>query len=348
MQNKEQLLHFFLSGKFNLSQYDQKFLSNLQFLIHTKDRVTTNQSALFDKLTAKYRKQLEKNNVTEEQIEGLSWKTNLVESTAEYTGARIDLTDGKLNLRLPFNKPFINHFKELDNNPFEWQREERMYSAEFSTMALKILYTLLPSFFNSVSYSADLFQVIKELEQYSAVYWSPTLVKTNGVYYIAAINESLHNAIVNIPLDASPKSILHLSKYGIKVSPELIESKPQEISAEFVTKVVDTEIAEMIDWLNAVDVKTVYWAIRKGKAATAVSTFATLFTSLMEHHGIKLVLKTSGRLDPSDPFESPDINDEIKVIVQAYHPPAYGIKNTYALHYDKMFVIKNSNSIEVK
>lgn len=342
MQNKEQLLHFFLSGKINLSQYDQKFLSNLQLLIHTNDRVTTNQSALFDKLTAKYKKQLEKNKVTEEQVVSLSWKTNLVESTSEYTGARIDLTDGKLNLRVPYNKQFISYFRDLDNNPFVWQREERMYSAEFSTMAFKILHTLVPEFFNSTSYSPNLFQVLKELEQYKATHWSPTLVKSNGVYYIAAINESLHNAMTDVTLDSSPAAIHQLRKYGIKISPDLINTKTQEISTEFLTRINDTEIEEMIDWLEALDIKIIHWMVRKGKMSS-VANIASQFDEVMAQHGIEQKVSTTRTFIKSDP----DDDKDIKVIVQPYTPSVSTIKSSSTM-YDKLFVIKNSNSIEVK
>ena len=86
MDTKEHLLYFFLQGKISLSQYDQKFLSNLQMICHEKNRVTSNQAALFDKLISKYSKQLFKNNVDVEQVKLLSWKADLVPSTpAEFS-----------------------------------------------------------------------------------------------------------------------------------------------------------------------------------------------------------------------------------------------------------------------
>ena len=55
MKNKEQLLYFFLQGKISLSQYDYKFMANLQTMIQNQNRVTSNQADLFDKLISKYK-----------------------------------------------------------------------------------------------------------------------------------------------------------------------------------------------------------------------------------------------------------------------------------------------------
>ena len=60
MKNKEQLLYFFLQGKISLSQYDYKFMANLQTMIQRDHRVTTGQANLFDNLISKYKKQLTK------------------------------------------------------------------------------------------------------------------------------------------------------------------------------------------------------------------------------------------------------------------------------------------------
>ena len=54
MKNKEQLLYFFLQGKISLSQYDYKFMANLQSIIQNNMRVTSNQAELFGKLISKY------------------------------------------------------------------------------------------------------------------------------------------------------------------------------------------------------------------------------------------------------------------------------------------------------
>ena len=59
---------FFLNGRVSLSQYDYKFMANLQGLIQNENRVTTNQAKLFDRLVEKYTKQLTKHGFTVSEL----------------------------------------------------------------------------------------------------------------------------------------------------------------------------------------------------------------------------------------------------------------------------------------
>ena len=111
MKNKEQLLYFFLQGKISLSQYDYKFMANLLGMIQNKDRVTTNQAELFDHLISKYKKQLTKNGYDKDTLKVLPWKTMLVESTPEYTGATVYMLNDDIIISVPFNKGFISAFR---------------------------------------------------------------------------------------------------------------------------------------------------------------------------------------------------------------------------------------------
>jgi hypothetical protein len=150
MTNKEQLLYFFLQGKISLSQYDYKFMANLQTIIQNNARVTSNQADLFDKLISKYKKQLVRQGLVKEELKELPWKTMIVESTSEYTGAVVSLRDNELNIRVPFNKSFISEFRNVPNNAFEWDKETKSYSATFGTTALKVAHSVLPKFFSTV------------------------------------------------------------------------------------------------------------------------------------------------------------------------------------------------------
>ena len=96
MENKDQLICFFLSGKISLSQYDYKFMSNLLSLAKNRNRVTTNQAGLFSKLIGKYARQLAKQGLNSNELSALPWKTEVVESTEEYTGAKVMIEDDEV------------------------------------------------------------------------------------------------------------------------------------------------------------------------------------------------------------------------------------------------------------
>ena len=156
MINKEQLLYFFLQGKISLSQYDYKFMANLLSMIQNQHRVTSNQATLFDNLISKYKKQLTKNGFDKDTLKALPWKTTVVESTPEYTGASVSLDDDTISIRVPFNKQFISAFRNVKNNTFDWNKDSKTYTAKFNTNAFKIAYTILPEFFHSVRYDQEL------------------------------------------------------------------------------------------------------------------------------------------------------------------------------------------------
>jgi hypothetical protein len=58
------------------------------------------------------REQLTKNGYVKEELKSLPWKTLIVESTSEYTGALVSMIDDLLTIRVPFNKQFISQFRK--------------------------------------------------------------------------------------------------------------------------------------------------------------------------------------------------------------------------------------------
>lgn len=259
MVNKEQLLYFFLKGTISLSGYDMRFMSNLQHMIHRDKMVTSNQAKLFDALIYKYKRQLGKNGLNGDELKELPWRSTVVESTPEFTGARVDCIDGMLNLRVPFNKNFIGEFKN-ENNPFTWHKEEKMYKAKFSTRSLKLLYDQLPNFFKSVIYSPALHSLIEEIEKYKNLVWEPTVVKVGGNYIIAGANEHLLEAIKHIELndldtDNDIKTAFELSRYQIKLNPSLLKDrKDLSFAANYYAEVDIEDIELVAKWLNTMNI----------------------------------------------------------------------------------------------
>lgn len=250
MDHKEHLLYFFLTGKISLSQYDHKFLSNLQMMMHKDKRITSNQADLFDKLISKYARQLTKHGHDKELLKTLPWKSLVVESSILHTGARVSIDNDKLVLKVPFNKNFIAGFRETIHNPFEWNRNEKQYTAKFSTYSLKVLYEVLPKFFPTVIYCDQSEKIINDLKSYQSKFWKPTLTKINGRLCIVAVNHILGDMIANMELTDSAKTFFQLSTLGIDIDPILIGDDPKlKFASEIITEIDLDDFETVATWM---------------------------------------------------------------------------------------------------
>lgn len=349
MVNKEQLLYFFLKGKISLSGYDMRFMSNLQNMIHRDKMVTSNQAKLFDALIYKYKRQLGKNGLNGDELKELPWRSTVVESTPEFTGARVDCIDGMLNLRVPFNKNFIAEFKNL-TNPFTWYKEEKIYKAKFSTRALKLLYDQLPKFFKSVIYSPELHSLIAEIEKYKNLVWEPTVVKVGDNYIIAGANEHLLEAVNHIELndldtDNDIKTAFQLSRYQIKINPSILKNRKDLSFASSYYAEVDIEDIELVaKWLNTMNI------------TNAVTTDSTLdikkmrqshsdFHDLVYHDVINAFVNYDIEIKSIDKLESkPDTTVFISFMTANRNADRYYFLDRYI---SKIIKIKNSRPVNI-
>jgi len=289
MKNKEQLLYFFLQGKISLSQYDYKFMANLQTMIQNQNRVTSNQATLFDNLISKYKKQLTKQGFVKEELKLLPWKTMVVESTPEFTGAVVSLIDDTIMIRVPFNKTFIHEFRNTKHNRFEWSKDTKTYSAPFSTTNLKIAFTVLPKFFNTVRYDDDLQPIINELQQYEGLIWNPTLKYVNGKLMVIAANSVLAELIKDIDLTLEPKTLFNLSKMGIDIDPSLYADNPKlEFAASYIYNSEFSDIETIVEWMKTVGCEHVM----VGRALRTLYKHNEV-ESLIEKHGMTPVTSPS-------------------------------------------------------
>jgi len=233
---------------------------NLSHLAHSKKEVTSNQANLFDKLIKKYKKQLEKNSLIVDELLALPWRSKVVESSAEFTSARVDRIDGYLNLRVPFNKNFIKEMNQHKPNDsvkrFEWINEEKLYRGLFSIVALKELHEVLPKFFKSVTYAPDLFNIINEIEKHDKYIWDPTLIKCGDRYVVASTNQYVQDAIEHINLDTLDlDTAFELSQYGVKVHPSLYNDNTAiKFASEFYTEIDINELDLVCGWLKEMKV----------------------------------------------------------------------------------------------
>lgn len=269
LKTKEHLLHYFLNQSIRLSNYDQKFLNNLEHLIHRFNRITTNQAILFDKLISKYSKQFTKAGFEKEDLKRLVWKTPVVESTPEYTGAQVSLVGNIIRLKVPFNKNFISIFRNLQDNSFEWNRNSKEYYSPLSTMALKILYHVLPNHFSSVSYSTEINEILEIGKAYTATFWNPTYVKINNNFYLLASNNILDEQVKDIPFNDDPNTLFHLSQFGIQIDESVTEGDPKKIFAGEIRPVIELDnLSTVANWLSELKVTKVYFGRGIGDAVT--------------------------------------------------------------------------------
>lgn len=331
MKNKEQLLYFFLQGKISLSQYDYKFMANLQTMIQNQNRVTSNQATLFDNLISKYKKQLTKNGLVKEELKALPWKTMIVESTSEYTGAAVSLMNDEIHIRVPFNKAFISEFRNISNNNFEWRKDTKMYVAPFCTTALKVANKTLPNFFKTVRYDNELQAILDELDQYKNLTWNPTLVKVNDQLVISAMNSVLGELIKDMKLSLDPKTLFELSQLHISIDQSLIEDSKLKFAASTVYEAEITELETIISWMKNIGCENVI--IGRG-LRNVVSTDS--LTPIIEKYGMNAL----------GPISYGSLPTGVSMLIQ--HTSQVDARTMFGGNVSKTVVIRDSRPIEVK
>lgn len=332
MINKEQLLYFFLNGKVSLSQYDYKFMANLQTMIQNKSRVTSNQATLFDNLISKYKKQLTKNGFDKDVLKALPWKTEVVESTPEYTGAMVSLYDDTLVIKVPFNKSFISGFRAVNNNNFEWDRDTKTYRSVFNTTALKVAYTELPKYFDTVRYDDQLTSLINQLQVYSAEVYNPTLLLVNDRPIVAAINSVLGDLIEDMDIKIDSITMYKLSMMGIHIDPSVYQSNPKlEFASKRVYEMEMDQVENAISWMKSLGCKNVI--VGRG-----------LRTHLSQDALVELIAKYG--MQPFGPMSFGKLPDGVNMMLQ--HTSSIDSRNSFSGQISKTVVLKDSRPIEVK
>lgn len=251
MDYKEQVLYFFLQGKISLSQYDYKFMANLQTIIHQKSRVTSNQAALFEKLISKYSKQLTKFELDKETLRSLPWRATVVDSTEQYTCAFVTIVGDEITIRLPFNKAFVSSFRDIAHNTFQWIKEDKLYRAPFSTTAFKIAVTSLYDYFPKVKFCDNTTSLLNQLNLLEASIWDPTLVRMGDSYVVAACNPILADLLRGVDLTPTPRTLFNLLGMGIKTDLALVADDPMlKLSCEYISEVDLDDLSALIEWLK--------------------------------------------------------------------------------------------------
>lgn len=288
MKNKEHLIYYMLANV-NLSRQDQSLLTNLLSLSHQGKNITTNQVLLAHKVISKYNKQLTKLGHKLDDLIALEWRAEIIESLPEHTGARVDLIDNEIILKVPFNKKFINHKekfnKDKTNLPLDlsWDKYTKLYKGKFSLYTLKWLHQVLPDFFSSVNYSPKLYHLIEKFESYKNLIWDPSLVLVNGQYMIAPLTQLLHEKTKHLNLALNPETLFELSKFGIKIEESLVAHDPllkfsaEKVNKDFkceydiLTKTIKVlELDRLIEYLSTLKIDQVFIDTASGIASSSL------------------------------------------------------------------------------
>ena len=243
---KDDLVDYLTQGHIHVSRQDYLFFSNLAKIANER-AITTGQNNLLDKLLDKYQKQLRNNNLDIQILKNLSWKSPLTETLAEYRKTYISVANQEITVRNPFSKKFISALQK-SNSELLWDKKRKCYSAEYSTYNLKHTLDIVYKNFDDVVLSDNIQQLLNDIKQYENCYWNPTLVKVGDNFYIAAINESLHN-VLSVELNDNPNTIFLLSRYGVNVDNTLVKTEEQKFAASHSYHIDIEEIDILINFL---------------------------------------------------------------------------------------------------
>jgi hypothetical protein len=232
---KEQLIHYLVSH-ISLGTYDKKFLSNIY---ETNKPLTTNQNELLDKIVLRYTKQFAKKELIASELINLPWTRPLIVSSPQYTEAHVSTKDENICIRTPYKKDYIMKLKD-SKYPIVWDREDRVWYTDYCATTLKYVVEQTETHFNAVNYSEDIKEVIEYLADYeNSKYWDPTLVYTNGMYYLVATNEYLFNAVHDLLIDINLHTLTKLVRHGIKIDDSVINNLSYD--RELISFAIETQ-----------------------------------------------------------------------------------------------------------
>lgn len=210
----EEVVDFLLSN-IRLGTYDKRFMANLLMTkIVPRNSVTSNQVSLFKKVVQKYHKQLVALQLDAIELSEMPWGLKIITSSSEFTEASIKIEDDRIMLYTPYKDSFVKEFRAAKF--MLWDFDSKQYTAMFSLPKLKKILEIVNKHYSTITHCDTIQGILKEIESYaSATYWDPTLVNVNGNMYIAAINEPLYNATLDIDLYNQQEI---LTNYGIIVN----------------------------------------------------------------------------------------------------------------------------------
>jgi hypothetical protein len=248
-------------GYIHVSRQDFLFFNNLSKFIGERS-ITSGQNKLLDKLVDKYQKQLRNNNLDVEFLKRLPYKNPIIETDPDYLKTYIKIVNDDIVIKSPFNKKFMNDLARSDSS-LEWDKKRKVYTAPFSTYEFRNAINLLNKNFTDIVHCPI----------------NPTLVKSNGNFYIAAANQYLLDSL-DFELNDNPKTLFELNKHAVQVDKAMLNSEENKFASTYTYHIDIKEIDLLIDLLKSLDVDSV---TIEGHALYRDSIYKELRTKLSEY-----------------------------------------------------------------
>lgn len=347
---KEQLVYYLIQNV-SLGTYDRRFLTNLQSIqVRDKQPATSNQSALLDKITLRYSKQLRRQEIDADDMVKLPWNIEPIDSIPEYTDAFCEIKDGIIEVRSPYKKEFITEIKKTELN-LKWEKETKIWSAPLCEYTLKHFIDCLDKHYQIVHYCPACIDIINTLADYeSATCWNPTYKNVNGNYMIAAINKSVNEVLGDVPMNLDASTLARLTAAGVAIDDEIkTEACIEMWETEYAVKLVDfatkNSFIESIDALEHLatmvkDIGADFVIIVETFSNRAATHTSKLMTYLEQNNVAFLVVDK--KMDP----ETIDIKQyEFPVIINT---ALWGSQRTGNLSASKTICLGNNKLIEIK
>jgi hypothetical protein len=135
----------------------------------------------------------------------------------------IELVDDKIIAKAPFKKEFLKELRDIDFPFIEWVKESKQYELPFDPKSLNRIKTLMEKHFVRVEVCDKVKTILTEVNKYKdARIWDPSLVYRNNQLLIYGLNQSLYNAINDIPLELNCTLIAKLINFGIKIDDTVV------------------------------------------------------------------------------------------------------------------------------
>jgi len=241
---KEQLIYF-IHTNISLGTYDKRFIDNLIVTYVSALRpITTNQSALLDKIVMRHERQLRKLEINASDLLLLPWTLPPTPSLPEFTEAHCSIADNMIEVRSPFKKDFVKEIKDTELS-LTWDPKTKVWSLPVSEIALKHFINCLDKHYDPVRYCPKVTEIINTLADYeSASCWNPTYKIINGNYMIAGINSILAEVLNDIELNAEPRTLARLIAHGVEISDEVSSAACEELwNTDDALRLVDFAIS---------------------------------------------------------------------------------------------------------
>jgi len=242
-KTKEQLIYFLVST-IKLGTYDKRFLSNLETMhLVNKKPLTTNQASLLDKITSRYKKQIEKLEIHVDELLNLPWDNIPIPSLPQFTEVHLLLVDDELILRSPYKKDFVSEFRNLEINPI-WNREDRFWRMPANSYTLKVTKASIEKHYTKINYCDNINSMLDSTSAYDAKIWNPTFCYINNNFYVVATSNALQQAIKHLSFEIDIALLPRLKRSGINIDQSVID----EYLNKFSQAEIDFAINDIVEF----------------------------------------------------------------------------------------------------